>query len=376
MTRYSGIWTATQQLQALGTNKWPRIPGAPTIGTATAANAEASITFTAPEDSGTPATIIAYKITSFPDGITAIGSSSPITITGLTNGTSYTFKVQAINATGTSPFSSESNSVTPIAYTGPTSVSYLVLAGGAGGGGHYGAGGGAGGFLENSLSGISAGSYTVTVGGGGAGRSGPGQGTNGNNSVFASITATGGGGGGSRDSGVYGLSGGSGGGGGGDGGNAPGSGISGQGYNGGYGINAGGSSRGGGGGGASQAGNTNGDGYGGNGKTCTLNGVTYGGGGGGGSQDAGGRPGGSGGGGNGGSGTGNGNSGAANYGAGGGGAAQSEGGSTSGNGGSGRVIIRYPDSYSAAVSTTGSPSYSVSDGYRTYIWTSSGSITF
>jgi hypothetical protein len=48
----------------------------------------------------------------------------------------------------------------------------------------------------------------------------------------------------------------------------------------------------------------------------------------------------------------------------------------SGSGGSGVVIIRYPDSYAAASSTTGSPTINVSGGYRTYIWTSSGSITF
>jgi hypothetical protein len=40
------------------------------------------------------------------------------------------------------------------------------------------------------------------------------------------------------------------------------------------------------------------------------------------------------------------------------------------------VIIRYEDIYPAAASTTGSPSVSVTGGYRIYTWTGSGSITF
>jgi hypothetical protein len=47
-----------------------------------------------------------------------------------------------------------------------------------------------------------------------------------------------------------------------------------------------------------------------------------------------------------------------------------------GAGGSGIVIIRYADSFNAAASTTGSPTVTVTGGYRIYQWTSSGSITF
>jgi hypothetical protein len=64
--------------------------------------------------------------------------------------------------------------------------------------------------------------------------------------------------------------------------------------------------------------------------------------------------------------------GTANTGGGGGGSANTYGPA----GGSGIVIIRYTDAYSAAASTTGSPTYTVSGGYNIYKWTGSGSITF
>ncbi|NBS16859.1 MAG: hypothetical protein EBS79_08135, partial [Gammaproteobacteria bacterium] len=46
---------------------------------------------------------------------TGTGASSPITVTGLTNGTAYTFTVTATNTSGTGGSSSASNSVTPAA---------------------------------------------------------------------------------------------------------------------------------------------------------------------------------------------------------------------------------------------------------------------
>jgi hypothetical protein len=87
------------------------VPDAPTIGTATAGNTNASVTFTAPSNIGGSA-ITGYRVVSS-NGVSATGSASPITVTGLTNGTAYTFRVIAINSYGESVLSSSSNSATP-----------------------------------------------------------------------------------------------------------------------------------------------------------------------------------------------------------------------------------------------------------------------
>ncbi len=88
------------------------MPGAPTIGTATAGDASATVSFTAPANSGGD-TITGYTVTSSPDGLIGSGAASPIAVTGLTNGTAYTFTVTATNSAGPSGTSAPSNSVTP-----------------------------------------------------------------------------------------------------------------------------------------------------------------------------------------------------------------------------------------------------------------------
>ena len=203
-------------------------------------------------------------------------------------------------------------------------VDYLVVAGGGPGGtGGRGGGGGAGGYRTGTLS-VTTGNKTVTVGAGGAGES------NGSNSVFDSITSTGGGEGGNYLN-QNGSSGGSGGGGGGDT-STGGAGTSGQGNSGGNGA----SFAGGGGGGAGAAGVIgSGTANGGDGLASSISGisVTYAGGGGGGSESKSGN-GGAGGGGN--YSQSVNNPGTVNTGGGGG-----AGVNPSSSGGSGIVIVRY-----------------------------------
>jgi hypothetical protein len=108
-----GIWTLDQVSNYVKQGIWPRSPGAPTIGTATSpTSTTASVPFTAPADLGTGS--ITYTATSTPGSFTGTGAS-PITVTGLTTGTSYTFRVSAATPGGTGPASAASNSVTPAA---------------------------------------------------------------------------------------------------------------------------------------------------------------------------------------------------------------------------------------------------------------------
>ena len=95
------------------------VPDAPTIGDASAGNTQVSVTFTAPSDVGNDA-ITAYgaSVTDGTNVIGATGSSSPITVTGLSNGTSYTAQVWAINDYGNGPLSAATSSFSPAAPVG------------------------------------------------------------------------------------------------------------------------------------------------------------------------------------------------------------------------------------------------------------------
>ena len=263
------------------------------------------------------------------------------------------FKVHTFTGPGTFCVSNAGNAA------GSNTVSYMVVAGGGGAGGDTGGGGGAGGFREglgqnDSYTGsplraptgvpVSATGFPITVGSGGnggpPGNAAP-RGTKGSDSIFSTITSTGGGEGGAGPTPENsGLPGGSGGGNrevvspnvGGSGNTPPVSPPQGQ-----PGAVYDPSGQRGGGGGATVAGVTGGPGAGGAGATTSINGTptAFGGGGGGGASP---NPtsGGTGGGGGGKPGTGN--PGTVNTGGGGGGGSNDNAG---GAGGSGIVIIRY-----------------------------------
>ena len=87
------------------------VPGAPSGAVATVGNASASVAFTVPNDGGSA--ITGYTVTSNPLTPPVTGTTSPINVTGLTNGTAYTFVVVATNAVGNSVASAASSAVTP-----------------------------------------------------------------------------------------------------------------------------------------------------------------------------------------------------------------------------------------------------------------------
>ena len=168
-------------LNAFTGGTYTSAPGAPTIGTATATGSTtATVAFTAPSFNGGSA-ITGYQALSSPGSITATGASSPITVTGLTASTSYTFTVRAQNAIGYGAYSGSSNSITTsvapssqsyttagtyswVAPTGVTSVSVVAVGGGAGPV-TSGQGGGLG--YKNNYTVVPGNSYAVQVGRGG-----------------------------------------------------------------------------------------------------------------------------------------------------------------------------------------------------------------
>ena len=100
------------------------VPNAPTAVSAVAGVNSASVSWTAPAGDGGSA-ITGYTVTSSPGGLTCLPQSLvtlSCDVTGLTNGTDYTFTVVAINAIGTSAASVASNSVSPTAPASTTTA--------------------------------------------------------------------------------------------------------------------------------------------------------------------------------------------------------------------------------------------------------------
>lgn len=114
-------------------------PDVPTAVTGVTGNAQVAVSWTLPASNGGSA-IIQYKVSYAPEGSDSYGtwsvatatqsSSTSFTVTGLTNGTSYKFKVVATNAAGDSSYSTSSAAV--VAFTTPNAPTSVVGTAGEG----------------------------------------------------------------------------------------------------------------------------------------------------------------------------------------------------------------------------------------------------
>ena len=117
-----GIWTLREAEALRRAGTWPSaptLPGVPTALSGASGNAQVSLTWTAPASNG-GVSITDYSVqyssnsgstwTTFSRTASATASQ---TVTGLTNGTAYVFRVAAINAIGTGAYTAASSSVTP-----------------------------------------------------------------------------------------------------------------------------------------------------------------------------------------------------------------------------------------------------------------------
>jgi hypothetical protein len=179
-----------------GTTKIPDVPDTPTVATPAVVDGGVQLSVTAAPTGGLPTS---YSAVSTPGSVTATSNNTAIAYgNNLVVGTTYTFRVKAINSTGESPLTSATSSIVAPGYelvqtfnssgtfTVPAGKSAVAIVGTGAGANGSGTSGGAGGpvFILEDVT-VSAGSnhYVQIAGAGGS------------NSTFGNVLTAGGGGG-------------------------------------------------------------------------------------------------------------------------------------------------------------------------------------
>ena len=125
------VATSEAEFNALIAGVPNKFPNPPTNVVAALVSGQVIVSFSAPAYTGTTP-ITSYTVISNPGGIRVTGASSPITMTGLTLGQSYTFTVTATNSGGSSTPSAPSNSVaTATVPDAPTNLGVIPTVGGS-----------------------------------------------------------------------------------------------------------------------------------------------------------------------------------------------------------------------------------------------------
>jgi titin len=116
----------------IATTTAPQAPAAPATPTAVRGDASATVSWTAPANNGSALTGYSLEFSS-DSGSTWTNWSSSLassatseTVTGLTNGTAYVFRLNATNAIGTSSWSTSSTAVTPAALPSAPTLNTLT----------------------------------------------------------------------------------------------------------------------------------------------------------------------------------------------------------------------------------------------------------
>lgn len=131
-TSATGVWTLREVENSRRLGEWATVPDSPTGVVGTAGNEQVSLSWIAPSSNGgAPITdyIVQFRLASastwetFSDGTSTATSA---TVTGLTNGSAYVFRVAAVNNVGTGAYAAAASSVTPA--SGPTDPNFSSVA--------------------------------------------------------------------------------------------------------------------------------------------------------------------------------------------------------------------------------------------------------